>query len=306
MIHWIRAARLRTLPLSVSGILVGSFYAMSEGVFNWKIIAFALLTTIGLQVLSNFANDYGDGTKGTDNHERVGPMRAIQSGEISPKAMKNAMFLTGFFTFIASVLLIYVSFKDNNLVYSLFFLILSIVAIASAIKYTVGNNAYGYRGLGDLFVFIFFGFVSTLGVYFLYTKTIDGLLILPSISLGLLSVAVLNINNMRDVNSDTSSHKRTLVVMMGLQKAKIYQTVILLLAFVSLLAFSWLKGFAWDQYLYVLGFIPVFKHIWFVHQFKDPKDLDPELKKVALSTFVIAVLLSLCFIYFISDIIVRL
>ena len=162
MKHWIQAARLRTLPLSVSGILLGCFYAMSQGIFNWKIVIFALSTTLGLQVLSNFANDYGDGIKGTDNEDRVGPKRAIQSGNISPSAMRYAIFITAFLTLVSAMLLIYCSFKGKYLIYSLVFFVLGIIAIASAIYYTVGKNAYGYRGLGDFFVFIFFGLVSTL------------------------------------------------------------------------------------------------------------------------------------------------
>ena len=138
MKHWVEAARVRTLPLSVSGIIVGSFYAMSQGMFNWKIVVFALLTTLGLQILSNFANDYGDGVKGTDNQDRVGPMRAIQSGVISPAAMKKAMVQTSAITLLFAVLLIYFAFKDHYLLYSFIFFVLGILAIASAIRYTVG------------------------------------------------------------------------------------------------------------------------------------------------------------------------
>ena len=182
MKHWIEAARLRTLPLSVSGILVGSLYALANPtrevltptqVFNWKIFGFAMLTTLGLQILSNFANDNGDGIKGTDNEDRIGPKRAIQSGVITPQAMKRALIITSALTLLSAILLIYVSFKDTNIGYSIFFLVLGILAIISAIRYTVGNTAYGYRGFGDIFVFVFFGLVSTLGVNFLYSKQLD-------------------------------------------------------------------------------------------------------------------------------------
>lgn len=305
MKHWIQAARLRTLPLSVSGILVGSFYAMSQSYFNWKIIGFALLTTIGLQVLSNFANDYGDGIKGTDNEDRVGPKRTIQSGLISPKQMKNAMFITACITLIFALLLIYFSFKNQYLYYSLFFLFLGIVAIGSAIKYTVGKNPYGYRGFGDVFVFIFFGLVSTYGVYFLYTKTWDWVLLLPSVSIGLLSVGVLNLNNMRDEESDKKAGKNTLVVMMGGVNAKIYHTLLVVTSMICLMVFAFMKDFAFDQYLFVIGFLPLFSHLIRVHKTNDSKNLDPELKRLALATFIISILLSLCLIYFISDIIMR-
>lgn len=305
MKHWIQAARLRTLPLSVSGILVGSFYAVSQAIFNWYILLFAILTTLGLQVLSNFANDYGDGVKGTDNENRIGPKRAVQSGIISPKAMKNAMFFTAFVTFILAVLLIYVSFKDKYLYYSLFFLLLGIIAIASAIRYTVGKNPYGYHGFGDVFVFIFFGLVSTNGVYFLIAKTFDYTLLLPAITIGLFSVGVLNLNNMRDAHSDSLANKNTLVVKMGLAHAKRYHFTLLFVAMLSSLIFAWLKDFKFDQYLFVLAYIPVLRHLTRVNKAQLPQQFDPELKKLALSTFFYAILMALSMIYFFSDIIVR-
>jgi 1,4-dihydroxy-2-naphthoate octaprenyltransferase len=307
MKHWIQAARLRTLPLSVSGILLGSFYAMSQSLFNWKIVIFALSTTLGLQILSNFANDYGDGIKGTDNEDRIGPKRAIQSGVISPKAMKNAMILTSVLTMISAILLIYLSFKDDYLTYSLFFLTLGFLAIASAIRYTVGNTAYGYRGYGDVFVFVFFGLVSTMGIYFMFAKTFENghLLFLPAIAIGFLSVAVLNLNNMRDEISDKKVGKNTIVVKIGGAKAKIYHYFLIVSAMLLVLIFAILSNFHFDQYLFLLAYIPLIKHLIAVYKNKDPRSLDPELKKVALSTFALSVLLSLCLIYFLSDILVN-
>ena len=306
MKHWIQAARLRTLPLSVSGIIVGSFYAMSQSMFNWKIVIFALSTTLGLQILSNFANDYGDGIKGTDNDDRVGPKRAIQSGVITPEAMKRALVITSILTLISAILLIYVAFKDHNLGFSLFYLGLGILAIASAIRYTVGDSAYGYRGYGDLFVFLFFGLVSTLGVYFMFSKEMDWFLVLPATAIGFLSVAVLNLNNMRDEASDRKSNKNTLVVKMGGEKAKIYHYFLVISAMILILEFSYFKDFNIDQYIYVLAFIPLIKHLVTVYKNKIPKELDPELKKVALSTFALSVLLSLSLIFFFQDIFVNL
>jgi 1,4-dihydroxy-2-naphthoate polyprenyltransferase len=305
MKHWIEAARLRTLPLSVSGILVGSFYAMSESIFNWKIVGFALTTTIGLQVLSNFANDYGDGVKGTDNEDRIGPKRAVQSGVISAKSMKNAIALTAMLTFVSAILLIYSSFKDQYFLYSLVFLVLGGVAIASAIRYTVGISAYGYRGLGDVFVFVFFGLVSTLGTYFLFAKNIDVLLLLPAVAIGFLSVGVLNLNNMRDEASDRKAGKNTIVVKMGGENAKKYHYFLIVSSMILVLVFGVLKNFKWDQYFYLIVFIPLFTHLLRVKNNTDPRNLDPELKKLALSTFFMSLLLSLCLIYFLSDIIVN-
>lgn len=314
MKHWIEAARLRTLPLSVSGIIVGSMYALAHPtdnvltpteVFNWRLFGFAILTTLGLQILSNFANDYGDGMKGTDNQDRVGPKRAIQSGVISPESMKRAIILTSVLTLISAIILIYYAFRDTNLGYSLFYLVLGILAIASAIRYTVGNSAYGYRGFGDVFVFVFFGLVSTLGVNFLYSKQLDLVLILPATAIGFLSVAVLNLNNMRDEASDRKSGKNTLVVKMGAANAKIYHYFLIVAAMVLILVFALLSDFHFDQYLFLIAYIPLTKHLVNVYKNQDPKALDPELKKVALSTFALSVLLALCMIFFFSDLIVN-
>jgi 1,4-dihydroxy-2-naphthoate polyprenyltransferase len=294
---WVQAARIRTLLLSVSGIILGSFYALSQSYFNWKILGFGILTTIGLQVLSNYANDYGDGVKGTDNDNRVGPKRAIQSGAITPEAMKTGIIITALLTLFFAICLIYVAFSDEYLVYSLFFLALGILAILSAVKYTVGKKAYGYFGFGDLFVFVFFGWVSVLGTYFLYTKQMDYLLVLPASALGFLSAGVLNLNNMRDVISDAQSQKNTLVVKMGLANAKIYHYSLLGVSILLTLLFAILYGFRIDQYLFVLVFIPLVKHGITVYKNQEARLLDSELKTLALSTFVLAILLSMCLIF---------
>lgn len=314
MKHWIEAARLRTLPLSVSGIIVGSMYALANptdeiltptDVFNWRLFGFAILTTLGLQILSNFANDYGDGIKGTDNEDRVGPQRAIQSGVITPAAMKRAIIITSFLTLLSAMALIYYAFRDTNLFYSVFYLALGILAILSAIRYTVGNTAYGYRGYGDLFVFVFFGLVSTLGVNFLYSKQLDLELILPAMAIGFLSVGVLNLNNMRDEASDKKVGKNTIVVKIGGEKAKKYHYFLIVSAMVLILAFAIISEFKLDQYLFLLAYIPLTKHLITVSKNHETKALDPELKKLALSTFLLSVLLSLCMIYFFSDIVVN-
>ncbi len=307
MKHWIEAARLRTLPLSVSGIILGSFYAMSQSMFNWKIVIFALTTTLGLQVLSNFANDYGDGIKGTDNSDRIGPKRAIQSGAVSPKSMKRAMILTSILTMLSAIILVYFSFKEYYLIYSLFFLMLGGLAITSAIRYTVGNTAYGYRGYGDLFVFVFFGMVSTMGIYFMFAKTFENgmLLILPATAIGFLSVGVLNLNNMRDEISDRKFGKNTIVVKIGGANAKKYHYVLVIGAMLLVVLFAVLSQFHFDQYLFLIAYFPLTKHLITVFKNKDPRHLDPELKKLALSTFLLSVMLSLCLIYFLSDIFVN-
>ena len=313
MKHWVEAARLRTLPLSVSGIIVGSMYALAypttnvltpTEIFNWQLFGFAILTTLGLQVLSNFANDYGDGMKGTDNEDRIGPKRAIQSGVISPKAMKRAIVITSVLTFISALLLIYFAFGEAYIWYSVLFIVLGLLAIASAIRYTVGDTAYGYRGFGDFFVFVFFGLVSTLGVNFLYSKEVDYKLLLPAIAVGFLSVGVLNLNNMRDEASDRKSGKNTIVVKIGGAKAKIYHYFLIIAAMILVLIFAILKDFNFDQYIFLIAYFPLIKHLITVSKNTEPRALDPELKKLALSTFLLSVLLSLCMIFFFSDIIV--
>jgi 1,4-dihydroxy-2-naphthoate octaprenyltransferase len=314
MRHWIEAARIRTLPLSVSGIIVGSMYALANPtdniltpteVFNWRIFGFAILTTLGLQILSNFANDYGDGIKGTDNEDRVGPKRAIQSGVITPQAMKVAIIITALLTLLSAILLIYFAFTDTNIYYSLFYLVLGILAILSAIRYTIGSKAYGYRGFGDVFVFVFFGLVSTLGVNFLYSEQIDIELLLPAAAIGFLSVGVLNLNNMRDEESDRKVGKNTLVVKMGGKKAKLYHYFLVTFAMALVLVFALINNFKFDQYLFLLAYLPLTNHLIIVYKNKNAKALDPELKKLALSTFLLSVLLALCMIYFFSDIIVN-
>lgn len=323
MKHWIEAARLRTLPLSVSGIIVGSMYALAyptdnvltpTEIFNWQLFGFALLTTLGLQILSNFANDYGDGIKGTDNEHRVGPKRAIQSGIISAPAMKRAIIITSVLTFISATLLIYFAFGVDYIWYSLIFLVLGILAIISAIRYTVGNTAYGYSGYGDLFVFIFFGLVSTLGVNFLYSKQLDWILVLPAAAIGFLSVGVLNLNNMRDIESDKMSNKNTIVVKIGLAAAKKYHYFLIVSAMILVLVFAIYidfnkdvepEKFNFDTYFFIVAFFPLISHLITVYKNKNAKLLDPELKKLAISTFLLSILLSLSLIYLLSDLIVN-
>lgn len=290
--NFIKAARLRTLPLSISGIILGGFLAMSDGLFNVVIFSLAILTTIGFQVISNFANDYGDGVKGTDAI-RIGEERMVSSGKISPKQMKKAILISVILTIIFALFLIYESFGLSNFGYSLLFFVLGIVSIVAAIKYTVGDLAYGYSGFGDVFVFLFFGLLSVLGSYFLFTKEIYFLLTLPAISIGLLSTAVLNLNNMRDYQNDKKSKKNTIVVKIGLKAAKRYHYSLLLLSFISAVSYVVLTFTKTVQFIFLLAYIPLVIHALFVYNNKEELGLDAELKKVALSTFLFSVLLGL-------------
>ena len=290
---WISAARLRTLPLSISGIIVGTTIAVSEGVFNIIIFSLALATTLGLQVLSNFANDYGDGVKGTDNEDRVGPQRALQSGLITQKEMLQGIIITAIVTLLFAILLIYVAFGKENLGYALFFFLLGIAAIAAAIKYTVGKSAYGYRGLGDVFVFIFFGLVAVYGSYFLYAHQWNWLVLLPAFSIGFLSMGVLNLNNMRDRASDEKAGKITLVVKLGAKNAKNYHYALILGAILCLVLFTVLSLESINDFLYLPAFIPLILHLKRVVENENATLLDPELKVLALSAFATAVLFGL-------------
>lgn len=294
MKHWIQAARLRTLPLSISGILVGSAYAYYQHKFDWIIFVLAVLTTLSFQILSNFANDYGDGIKGTDAN-RIGEKRLVASGEITSAQMKKAIVINGIVAFVLAVTLIYFAFGQENFVYSLTFLVLGIASIAAAIKYTVGNNAYGYSGFGDVFVFIFFGLVAVIGSNFLYSKSIDIKLFLPAIAIGMLSTAVLNLNNMRDIENDKISNKNTLIVKFGLKFGLWYQRVLIFVPIILyvIFLFDFKNGTPGFSILFFYLAISHNKTITKIVEMVTPKDFDPHLKKVALSTFLFAVLLSL-------------
>lgn len=289
---WINAMRLRTLPLSLSGIIIGSAIAYSDGYWNSLIFVLAISTTILFQVLSNLANDLGDSQKGTDNNNRVGPERAVQSGIISLKEMKMGVIVTAILSFISAGILIYVASKSMSLSSVYFYIGLTIISILAAITYTVGKKAYGYHGMGDLMVLFFFGGVSVLGVYSLYAPefSIDNILI--ALFVGLLSVAVLNLNNMRDYKNDEACGKNTLVVKMGPNYAKFYHTILILSALTSLFIFI-LRDNNFSLFIGMIPGIYLLFHIRKVMSTTKPEDFDPELKKVALTTFAISVLTSI-------------
>jgi len=287
---WVQAARLRTLPLSLSGILTGTALAVMENQFDLTLFVLALLTTVGFQVTSNFANDYGDGVKGTDNEDRIGPARAIQSGSITRSSLKAGIIISIIISMLIALALIYLAFGLENFPYILVFLVLGLLSIWAAIKYTVGSNAYGYRGMGDLFVFLFFGLLGVLGSMFLYTKSLDWHTVFPAVAIGFLCVAVLNLNNLRDVVSDKKHGKITMVVRMGFEKGKRYQFFLILMALVCFSLFILMEGFTWKQSFFMVAFLPLLIHLRKVIRTTNPGDLDAELKKVALSTFLLSLL----------------
>ena len=292
---WVSAARLRTLPLSISGILVGAAIAHSKGYEDITILVLALLTTLGFQITSNFANDYGDGVKGTDNDQRLGPARALQSGALSKKELEYGIGISILISLLLASALLYQAFGLAYWEYLVIFGLLAVLSIWAAVRYTVGKKAYGYSGLGDLFVFLFFGLLSVLGTMFLFTKQIVAYDFLPAITIGCLSTAVLNLNNLRDHSGDARSGKRTLVVKLGYRNARYYHVFLILIALISMFIYD-LQFSSWTAYINLIIFIPLGIHVAKVLRVKDPRSLDPELKKLALSTFALALLF-----YFLND-----
>jgi 1,4-dihydroxy-2-naphthoate octaprenyltransferase len=286
---WIHAARLRTLPLSLSGIIVGSFVAYKQGFWDIRIFTLAMLTTLFLQVLSNFANDLGDSFKGADNEGRVGPVRAIQSGKITQKGMTLGTVIMSALSLATAIPLIIIGTHDMPSSVLWVYVILALLSVLAAVTYTIGKKAYGYNGMGDLMVFIFFGLVSVLGVYSLYAKDFDWSLFGLAYGIGFLSIAVLNLNNMRDHENDKLVNKRTIVVAMGFEKAKIYHTSLIIGSFIGILTFIVVNEW-WLSLISLLPYIVLIKHLVKVWKTDVPQNLDPELKKVALSTFMISIL----------------
>lgn len=308
MLDWIKAARLRTLPLSMSGIIMGSFIArwklLEQGkTWDWTIFALALLVTLLYQVLSNFANDYGDGVKGTDQN-RIGEaeQRAVASGKISAKQMRNAMFLFTFLSLVVTLVLLYKAFFPDFINEFYTFIGLGVACILAAIGYTVGKKPYGYLGLGDLMVFIFFGLVSVCGSYFLFTKSFDWDMLLPASAIGLLSAAVLNLNNLRDIENDEKSGKKTLALRLGFKNAMIYEMVILMLPPILVLIYMMMNGLQEQgKYYAFIFFITVFPLTALrrkMMEVKEPKELDPFLKQVGIVTLLMSVLVAFGLNYF--------
>ncbi len=283
---WVYAARLRTLPLSVSGILIAAALAFVDEQFSWPIFLWSIAITLFLQILSNIANDYGDGIKGTDNEKRVGPARALQSGMLNAVALKRGMFILGVLVLISVIaLLISAELSMKEL---LVFILLAVVALAAAVAYTVGERPYGYAGLGDLMVFLFFGGVAVLAGTYVYTKDLTYTQLWFAMAIGAFSTAVLNLNNMRDVVSDQEAAKHTVVVRMGYSKAIVYHHLLIVVAF-----FAFIAATARINPNATLVAIPMAlllrAHLGRVRKARQgTADLDPELKKVAMLCFMAA------------------
>lgn len=288
MNKWIHAFRLRTLPLAFSCIIMGSGLAMADGQSNMIVFVLALITTFFLQVLSNFANDYGDFVKETDNEERVGPDRAMQLGLITKDEMVKAMWVIAVLCSIFGVWLIYEGTLGLNFESAGLFAVLGLTAMGAAVKYTMGKNPYGYVGLGDIFVFLFFGWLGVIGSYFLHTHSFDFMVLLPASAIGFFTTAVLNVNNMRDHEADEKSGKNTLVVRIGIVRAKRYHFILNFLGilFVVLYTNSYMRA----VWFILSGIILFIKPAWEILRNKDHTSFDPYLKKQAIATFLFTII----------------
>ncbi len=286
---WISAFRLRTLPLALASIGMGSFLAASNHKFRLDILIWAALTTIFLQVFSNLANDYGDTQNGADTDLRQGPVRAVQSGAISKSKMKIAIIILGVLSFLSGLMLLYISLGLTSTSFYVF-LFLGLVSIAAAYTYTAGKSPYGYAGLGDISVLFFFGFLAVLGTYFLFAQEFKVLHILPALSMGAFATAVLNVNNIRDIESDKKAGKKSIAVRLGYKNAVVYHIILLSAGFIAALIYIWLLPFANNRLLVLLALGPLAINANAIIKIKEPKLLDPYLKQMAISTLLFMLL----------------
>lgn len=290
---WIEAFRLRTLPLALSNALLGSLLAWAAGGFRWEVFVLATLTILFLQILSNLANDYGDALHGTDNENRIGPQRFTQSGIVTKAQMRGMITLFALLSLLTGLLLVFTGLRGADPLWVSGFILLGLAAIFAAIKYTIGKKPYGYIGLGDLFVFIFFGLVGVMGTYYLHTGSFDPFILLPASSIGLLSTGVLNLNNMRDIDNDRQSGKHTMAVILGRRNAKVYHSLLIGGALVLASTYVAMSYSSWCNLLFIVS-IPLFaRGMIAVWKNKEPHELNPELKKLAISTFIFSLLLGL-------------
>lgn len=279
---WIGSFRLRTLPLSLSGVILGSFISELYGKFNLTICIYALLTTVFLQVLSNLSNDLGDSLKGTDNDSRQGPTRAMQTNLITKREMIGMIVVFILLSAFSGILLIYNSFDNLFNKGGIYMLVLGGLAIIAAIKYTLGKHAYGYIGLGDIFVFIFFGLASVFGTFYLYTGVFDPIILMPASSIGLLSIGVLNLNNIRDIENDKVCGKITIPVRIGERRAKNYHYFLIGMSGVLMILYVLFIGSEYF-YLLLLPYSSLIKHLAQVKKLSG-RALDGQLKVLSLNT----------------------
>ncbi len=285
---WLEAFRLRTLPLSLSSIFLGAFLAYDDRPFSWLTSSLAVLTTLFLQILSNLANDYGDFSHGMDDAGRSGPPRTLQAGKLSSAEMKKAIVLFSFLSLLSGITLIWSGTSGLLSGETILFLLLGLLAIGAAIKYTVGKHPYGYYGLGDLFVFLFFGLAGVLGTYYLNTHRMPAGLLLPASAMGFLATGVLNLNNMRDLENDRKNGKKTLAVLLGPAGSRYYHLALLTLAVVASLVYIALNYHTPYQFIFLIILPPLLQNLKAVFHTREPAALDPQLKKLALTSLLYA------------------
>jgi 1,4-dihydroxy-2-naphthoate polyprenyltransferase len=281
---WLSAFRLRTLPLAVSATTLGSLLAHAENRFRWGVFIFGTLTTLFLQILSNLANDYGDARKGTDNENRLGPLRVTQTGLVTQRQMRWMITVFVILSLVSGSLLIWFGLRGDNMLLFVLFFLLGFSAIYAAIKYTIGRRPYGYVGFGDIMVFIYFGILGVAGTYYLHTHTLHATILLPASSVGLFSAGVLNLNNLRDHENDARNGKHTLVVRMGVPWAKTYHVILLLTALVLALVYTILHFKSYYQLIFLLPVPLLISDINKVITNTVPVELNRELKRLAVAT----------------------
>ncbi|MFZ1397882.1 MAG: 1,4-dihydroxy-2-naphthoate polyprenyltransferase [Candidatus Promineifilaceae bacterium] len=290
---WLDAARPRTLPLALSCIALGSFLAAADAAYSWPITTLCLVTAVFLQILSNLANDYGDSVHGADHVQREGPQRAVQSGQITAATMRRAMLLFAALSAVSGLALIWLAFGADGLVWLLIFVLLGGASIWAAVNYTAGSKPYGYAGWGDLFVLIFFGWVGVLGPYFLMAQWLNWTLLLPATSCGLLAVAVLNVNNIRDIQSDRLAGKFSIPVRLGPKRARVYHWILLGTAVFLATLYVLLTFTSYWAFLYLLAVPLLVRNGTAVQNTFSPLKLNPLLKQMVLSALAFNLLLGL-------------
>ncbi|WP_239021031.1 1,4-dihydroxy-2-naphthoate polyprenyltransferase [Pontibacter arcticus] len=287
---WISAFRPRTLPLALACISMGGFMAAANNTFNGTVVGLCVLTTLFLQILSNLANDYGDSKHGADSVHREGPKRAVQAGYIQADHMKKGMLVFSILSLLSGLVLLWVAFGTEGMLLALLFLGLGLASIWAAINYTAGDKPYGYAGLGDIFVFVFFGLIGVLGTYFLQTQEFNYLVILPALVCGFFSTAVLNVNNIRDINSDKLAGKNSIPVRIGPKAARVYHLILLSGGVLSAILYVTLNFYSWWQWLFILA-VPLLLingvNVW---RKQTSQELDPYLKQMAISTLLFVLL----------------
>ena len=284
----LRSMRLRTLPLSLAGIVLGVLLAAKVCDYDLLTVVLLALTTVCLQILSNLSNELGDTLSGTDRSDRQGIHYSIQDGEMTVPEMKRLIGCFAILSCLVGFAMVWSAFGTVFAPLPAAFLALGAAAVWAAMHYTLGEHPYGYRGLGDIFVFIFFGLATVCGGYYLTCLVWDWRILLPAASIGCFSVAVLNVNNIRDMKSDAAT-RTTVALKLGLRRARIYQTALIAAGWVLMTVYAATEPLHWLHFAYVLALPGFVKHLHGVWTRED-RALDPMLPMLVMSTFLFALL----------------